>query len=120
MSHANNVKHLLFVCSRNKLRSPTAEEVFSSWPNIEVASAGLDNDADLKLTPEMVAWADIIFVMEKIHRSKLKAAFAPQLDKQRVICLDIPDRFDFMDPDLVRILNQKVPKFLGASVNATQ
>jgi predicted protein tyrosine phosphatase len=114
------VKHLLFVCSRNKLRSPTAEEVFSTWPDFEVASAGLDNDADLKLTPEMVAWADIIFVMENIHRTKLKAAFGPQLNKQHVICLDIPDRFTFMDPNLVRILRQKVPKFLGVSVNAPQ
>jgi predicted protein tyrosine phosphatase len=107
------VKHLLFVCSRNKLRSPTAEEVFSTLPGFEVASAGLDNDADTPLTPELVAWAQIIFVMEKTHRSKLKASFGPQLNGQRVICLDIPDRFKFMDPDLVRILKQKVPKFLG-------
>ena len=62
--------------------------------------------------------ADIILVMEKVHRRKLSAAFGPQLKGQHVICLDIPDRFKFMDPDLVRILRQKVPKFLGVSVNA--
>jgi predicted protein tyrosine phosphatase len=110
--------HLLFVCSQNKLRSPTAEQVFSSLPNFEVASAGLNQDAETPLTPELVAWADIIFVMEKIHRSKLTAAFASQLNGQRIICLDIPDRFKFMDPALVRILKQKVPKFIGQSRNA--
>ena len=112
------MKHLLFICSRNKLRSPTAEEVFSSLPDFEVASAGLDNDADLKLTSEMVDWADIIFVMEKIDLAKLKAAFGPHLKRQHIICLDIPDRFEFMDPDLVRILKQKVPKFIGMSPDA--
>jgi predicted protein tyrosine phosphatase len=108
------MKHVLFVCSQNKLRSPTAEEVFSSWPNVEVASAGLNNDAETPLTPELVEWADIIFVMEQIHRGKLTASFKSHLKGQRVICLDIPDRFPFMDPSLVRILKERVPKFLEA------
>jgi predicted protein tyrosine phosphatase len=115
------VKWLLpcFVCSQNKLRSPTAEEVFSSLPNFEVASAGLNKGAETPLTAELVEWADIIFVMEQAHRSKLTASFKPQLNRQRLICLDIPDRFQFMDPELVRILKQKVPKFLGLGKDAT-
>jgi predicted protein tyrosine phosphatase len=108
------VKHLLFVCSQNRLRSPTAEEVFASWPGVEVASAGLDEDADTPLTPELVEWADIIFVMEQDHRSKLSASFKSYLDKQRIVCLEIPDRYQFMDPELVRILRERVPKFLGS------
>ena len=108
------MKHLLFVCSQNMLRSPTAEEVFSSWPNVEVASAGLNNDAKVPLTPELVEWADIIFVMEPAHRSKLTASFKRHLKDQRVVCLNIPDQFPFMDPVLVRILNERVPKFLDA------
>ena len=108
------MKHLLFVCSQNKLRSPTAEEVFSSWPNVEVASAGLNKDAQTRLTPELVEWADIIFVMEKDHRSKLTALFKQHLDGQRIVCLDIPDRYQFMEPALVSILKERVPKFLEA------
>ena len=61
------MKHLLFVCSQNRLRSPTAEEVFSSWPNVVVASAGINNDAETPLNAELVEWADIIFVMEQTH-----------------------------------------------------
>jgi predicted protein tyrosine phosphatase len=106
------MKRLLFVCSQNRLRSPTAEEVFSAWPNVEVASAGLDNDAKIPVDAELVEWADIIFVMEQTHLKKLTVSFKRHLKGQRVVCLDIPDRFSFMDPTLVRILEERVPKFL--------
>jgi predicted protein tyrosine phosphatase len=106
------MKKVLFVCSQNRLRSPTAEQVFSRRRDIEVDSAGTNNDADNPLTAELVAWADIIFVMEKTHRSKLQQRFRPQLKNARVICLDIPDEFEFMDPMLVRILEAKVSRHL--------
>jgi predicted protein tyrosine phosphatase len=106
------MKKVLFVCSQNRLRSPTAEQVFSPRRDIEVDSAGTNNDADNPLTAELVEWADIIFVMEKTHRSKLQQRFRPQLNNTRVICLDIPDEFEFMDPMLVRILEAKVSRYL--------
>lgn len=109
---AFTVKNVLFVCSQNCLRSPTAEQVFSPRRDIEVASAGTNHDADNPLTAELVAWADIIFVMEKAHRSKLQQRFRASLKKARVICLDIPDEFEFMDPALVRLLEKKVPRYL--------
>ena len=109
-----HVKRLLFVCSRNKLRSPTAEQVFSTWENLEVASAGLAADAETPLTSDLVEWADIIFVMEKAHRSKLSAMFKQSLNGQRIVCLNVPDRYEFMEPALVNLLTARVPKFLGA------
>ena len=102
---------MLFVCSRNRLRSPTAEQVFASWPDIEVDSGGLSPDADEQLSAEQVAWADLIFVMEKVHRSKLQRNFRKLL-QARVICLDIPDDYAFMDPELIRILKERVPRHL--------
>jgi len=63
-----------FVCSQNRLRSPTAEQVFALYPAINVASAGTKNDAENPLTLELVRWADIIFVMEKAHRNKFRSA----------------------------------------------
>ena len=104
--------NVLFVCSQNRLRSPTAEEVFANYPGVETASAGLNNDADEPLTSELVRWADIIFVMEKTHRSKLRKTFKADLKAQRVICLDIPDEYERMDPELVKLLEARVPKFL--------
>lgn len=102
------MKAVLFVCSANRLRSPTAEQIFSTRDDIEVASAGTDNGAVTPLDPELVEWADIIFVMEKTHRNKLQKKFKKHLKSARVICLDIPDEYDFMDPELVRILERKV------------
>lgn len=109
------MKRLVFVCSRNRLRSPTAEQVFSTWADVEVASAGLAADAENPLTSELVEWADIIFVMEKAHRSKLAAMFRSSLNGQRVVCLNVPDRYEFMEPALVRLFTERVPKFLGSA-----
>jgi len=106
------MKHLLFVCSANKLRSPTAEHIFSTWPDVETDSAGLNASAEQQLSTEPVEWADIIFVMEKAHRNKLSTKFRKYLKGKRVICLDIPDDYDFMDPDLVRLLEARVPRHL--------
>ncbi|UHQ20296.1 low molecular weight protein tyrosine phosphatase family protein [Lysobacter sp. KIS68-7] len=107
------MKHVLFLCSRNRLRSPTAEQVFADWPGIETASAGVDHDADNPLTPELLAWADLVFVMEDMHRTKLSTRFRAHLRNARVVCLDIPDDYDYMDPTLVRLLQTKVPKHLS-------
>ena len=106
------MQRVLFICSQNRLRSPTAEQVFAAYPGIETASAGLNNDAESPLTPELVEWADIIFVMERAHRTKLSRQFAPYLSKARVVYLNIPDRYRFMDPALVRLLQAKVTRHL--------
>ena len=105
-------KHVLFICSQNRLRSPTAEQVFSDTQGIECTSAGLNNDAENPVTGELVEWADLIFVMEKAHRNKLSSKFKSHLGNKRVICLDIPDEYEFMDPTLVRLLKAKVTRFL--------
>ncbi|TJV07387.1 MAG: protein tyrosine phosphatase [Mesorhizobium sp.] len=107
------MKNVLFVCSQNRLRSPTAEQVFSKRQDIEVASAGTNHDADMPLTHELVAWADIIFVMEKVHRTKLQKKFKASLTKARVICLDIPDNYEFMDLELIELLKARVSRYLG-------
>ncbi|WP_225768484.1 low molecular weight protein tyrosine phosphatase family protein [Inquilinus sp. Marseille-Q2685] len=106
------MKRVLFVCGRNLRRSPTAEAVFAGAPGVETASAGLNPDAEEPLTAELVEWADLILVMEEAQRAKLSARFRSSLKRPRVICLDIPDRFEFMDPELVRLLRAKVTPLL--------
>jgi predicted protein tyrosine phosphatase len=102
----------LFICSQNRLRSPTAEQIFASWPQVETDSAGLGNDAEMQLSSEQLAWATIIFVMEKRHRNKLRERFREQLNGKRMICLDIPDDYTFMDPQLILLLEAKVGPYL--------
>jgi predicted protein tyrosine phosphatase len=106
------VKNVLFVCSQNRLRSPTAEQVFAGYPGINVASAGTNNDAEVSMSSDLIRWADIIFVMEKLHRNKLQRRFRADLKSARIICLDIPDDYAFMDDGLVRLLEMKVARFL--------
>lgn len=105
------MRRLLFICSRNRLRSPTAEQVFSG-PDTETDSAGLAPDAECVVSAEQLEWADVIFVMEKQHRVKLKQRFAPSLHGKKVVCLDVPDRYQFMQPELIALLQHKIDQHL--------
>ena len=105
------MEHVLFLCSQNKLRSPTAEAIFSNIEGFEVRSAGLNNDAVVPISPELVEWADYIFVMEKSHRNKLQKKYRKYINKQRIICLNIPDEYEFMDEGLIRLLKQRIGSF---------
>jgi predicted protein tyrosine phosphatase len=86
--------------------------VFSNWPGIEVASAGLDATANEPVTPELLAWADLIFVMERHHRNKLLKKFRMSIKNQKIVVLGITDDYDYMDPRLVRLFEALVPRHL--------
>jgi predicted protein tyrosine phosphatase len=102
----------LFICTQNRLRSPTAENVFATYPGVETDSAGLGNDANVALSPEQIEWASIIFVMEQTHRKKLAQKFRRYLNGKKIICLGIPDDYEWMQPELVELLKKKVTPFL--------
>jgi len=106
------MRNVLFICTQNRLRSPTAQQIFSTYPDHQCLSAGLRHDAVNPVTPELIEWAELIFVMEKAHRNKLSAKFKPQLLNKQVICLNIPDEYDFMDAELIQLLKLKVSRFL--------
>lgn len=103
---------VLFICSQNRMRSPTAEQVFARHPGIECASAGLNRGADNPLTPELVEWAELIFVMERHHKMELSVRFKRHLGGKRIICLDIPDNYPYMDPALIALLESRVGPLL--------
>lgn len=107
------MKHILFICSQNKLRSPTAEQLYADTPGLEVASAGLNNDAIVPVTPELLEWADRIFVMEGVLRKRLNTKFKAHLQGKRITCLNIPDNFEFMEDKLLAILEQKLVPMIG-------
>jgi predicted protein tyrosine phosphatase len=105
-------RRVLFLCSRHRLRSPTAAAVFASWADLKVDSAGLADDAETPLSADQVSWADLIVVMESAHRRRLTACYGSLLRGKRVVCLDIPDRYDFMQPELVELLLKKAGPLL--------
>jgi len=89
--------------------------VFAGLPGVETASAGLAPDAEEPVTPDHLDWADLILVMERAHRARLQRRFGRWLKGKRVVCLDIPDDYDFMQPELVALLEKRVAPFLASA-----
>lgn len=108
----NRPLRILFVCSRNRLRSPTAEAIFASSPGVEVLSAGTASDAEERVSLELVEWADLIVAMEARHRRQLARTFGAELRDTRVVVLGIPDDYAYMDPVLIDLLRQRVTPLL--------
>ncbi|MEM8710297.1 MAG: protein tyrosine phosphatase [Planctomycetota bacterium] len=106
------MKNLLFICSRNQWRSPTAERVFSRVPDLAVRSAGTSPNARRTVTAGDIAWADIVFVMEPKHRNRLRASFPRAMRYKTTHVLNIEDDYQFMDEELVAILREAVGGYL--------
>ena len=103
---------LLFVCSENRLRSPTAAAVFSKLAGVECISAGTNADAETPVSGDLIEWADAILVMEKTHRNKVAKRFRALLKSKKLAVLEIPDHYDYMQPELVSLLKSRVPRYV--------
>lgn len=104
--------NLLFICSRNKWRSRTAEDLFKRLNGYEVRSAGTADSARVRVNEKLLAWADIIFVMERDHKKRLQQEFSSDVLNKEMIVLDIPDDYQYMDEALVEILNETILPYL--------
>jgi predicted protein tyrosine phosphatase len=104
--------NVLFVCSRNPWRSPTAETVFRHHDGLRVRSGGTSPNARHRVSVRDVAWADVIFVMEPKHKSRLVAAFRDTIAHRTIHVLDIPDVYGYMDDELVEHLRTSVGAIL--------
>ena len=109
--------NLLFVCSQNKLRSPTGEAIFSQYDAIEAIGCGTNADAETPLSGDLIQWSDIIFVMEKSHRNKVSKKFKPLLKNKRLICLSIADNYAYMDSTLIKLLENRVLNHIHTTVS---
>lgn len=106
------MKRILFLCSQNKLRSPTAEAIFADHPEVQVDSAGLNHNAITPLSSDQLAWADTILVMEKSHLNRLNRRFKSHLKGKRIAVLNIPDDYEFMDESLVALLKSRCSPYI--------
>jgi predicted protein tyrosine phosphatase len=104
--------NLLFVCSRNRRRSLTAEAVLSDLQGHFVLSAGTSPDANTPVSADLIEWADIIFPMQAVHRRRLNQRFSALLRTKRIIVLGIPDEYGYLDQSLIDILRTKVSQHL--------
>jgi predicted protein tyrosine phosphatase len=103
---------LLFVCSRNRQRSLTAETAFDGVNGHEVRSVGTEPGARIRVRPGHIGWADVVFVMEKKHLRRLEAKYADELQGTQVVTLHIPDEYEYMDALLVERLASAVASYV--------
>jgi len=99
---------ILFVCSRNRRRSLTAERVFGGVTGCDARSAGTEEGARVKVTEGHLGWADVIVVMEKRHKERLAQKFREAFVNKPCVCLFIPDDYEFMEPALTVLLQKKM------------
>jgi predicted protein tyrosine phosphatase len=104
----NQKTKILFVCSRNKRRSLTAQKIFEIHEEYDVKSAGTAKGARIKLTVGLIGWADVIFVMEKRHKEIMQQDFGEILSDKKIIILHIPYDYEYMDEELIEILKQRL------------
>jgi predicted protein tyrosine phosphatase len=103
---------LLFVCSRNKIRSLTAEKLFEGIPLYQARSVGTQPGARIVVTEGHIGWADVIFCMEKSHVSRLRMKFPEALESKEVICLHIPDDYEYLAPELIEELRARLSPYV--------
>ncbi|RCS41053.1 phosphotyrosine protein phosphatase [Bremerella cremea] len=105
-------RNVLFICTRNLWRSPTAERIYCDDPRFAVRSRGLSSKAARRLAVKDLEWAEIIFVMEHEHLARLRTLHRRSLPGRSVYVLDIPDEYPYMDPRLVELLRERVESYL--------
>jgi predicted protein tyrosine phosphatase len=106
------LKRVLFICGKGRHRSPTAESVFAVEPEWETDSAGLGADADIPVSIEQIDWATHIAVMEKRQLARLRKAFPKLVSGRKLVSLDIPDNYAFMQPELIQLLRQRIGRMV--------
>ena len=104
---------LLFLCSQNKRRSLTAEKVLDGLNGWEVRSAGSENNARVRVTAGLIGWAEVIYKMKKKHSRRIQEKYGEELSGKKVVCLHIPDEYEFMDEKLIGILEAEADRFLA-------
>jgi predicted protein tyrosine phosphatase/ubiquinone/menaquinone biosynthesis C-methylase UbiE len=114
-----NKTKILFVCSQNKWRSLTAQKICEKVSDYSVRSAGTEKGARIRVTEGLVGWADWIFVMEKKHADRLRSKFPEILEGKKLICLQIPDNYQYMEPELVELLQAKLGFYMEMPDNRT-
>ncbi len=104
---------VLFVCSMNQWRSPTAEQLYRLDPRLEVRSAGTRSGAKRRVSEADLGWADVVFAMDRGHKNWIAAQFR-HLELPRIVVLDIPDVYRYMDPLLQDALRASIDPELAS------
>jgi len=103
---------ILFVCSKNQWRSPTAAAIYRNDPRLAVKSAGLSNKSPTVVSAKLLEWAELVIVMENKHVTRIRDHFRNQMQLPDIVSLEIPDDYEFMHPELIKLLKISVTGLL--------
>lgn len=112
---ANRI-NVLFVCSKNQWRSPTAEAVYRDDPRVSVRSRGTARSARQTIQSRDLAWADLVLVMEDKHRQRLRADYPGEIQFLRIEVLHIPDDYQFMERELIELIQASAEPFIDEAL----
>ena len=108
---------ILFICGKNRWRSPTAEKIYRSDPRVQVRSAGVSSGANHQLSQKDIEWCDLILVMEQKHKKYIHERFR-SLELPPIFSLEIPDEYQFMDQELIELIKAGTePHIITGSVD---
>lgn len=103
---------ILFVCSRNQWRSPTAENCYRADARVEVRSAGVSQAARHVISGADVEWADLILVMDTEHKRRIVERFRGA-DLPPIESLDIPDDYGYLDDELIALIRSSTEPWIN-------
>lgn len=104
--------NILFICSRNKWRSKTAEDIYKRNTYHRFKSAGTEPSANVKISEKMLHWADLIFVMEQKHKQRIYEKYRIIVVQKEVVVLNIQDSYEYMDSELIELIQSSVDPYL--------
>jgi predicted protein tyrosine phosphatase len=104
------LSNLLFICSKNQWRSPTAELLFKDHPAHHARSAGTSDKARIRINQKLIDWADVVFFMERKHKDIVASRF--EIADKTLVVLDIEDNYQFGDEELIAILRLSLVDYL--------
>ena len=103
--------NLLFVCSQNKWRSPTAETIYRNDSRVKVRSGGTNSGARKRISEPDLNWADLILVMENKHKKEIVSQYR-YLNLPKIMVLDIPDDYQYMSEELIEMIKISTEEIL--------
>ena len=113
MQKTNSKPKILVVCGRNKRRSRTAEYIFKNDERFQIKSAGLSVQSEVILNAKLVEWADIIIVMNNSQKARIQEQYRtfaiPRIENIR-----IADEYEFLDPELILLLKERINTIFGS------
>jgi predicted protein tyrosine phosphatase len=103
----------LFVCSAGMLRSATAAAL-GARAGLNTRSCGTEEYSLIPLTANLILWADKIYFVHPSNYMHALDAFQAypilyDVIKNKAIVWEIEDDYDYMNPELVKIISKLLP-----------